>query len=198
MKKLGILVLFGLMTVSVPVVAVPQEAEHSQAAAGEHEAAAGHEETPLQTAFKWANLIVLLGALGYLLRKPFQQFFEDRRQQIASGLDRAQQAQAGANARMDEIEQRLANLSAEISALRSEADKEAQVERQKILAEAKSEIERTVEQSRQEIDRVARSVERTIKEGIADSIVDRAANTLRTEMTEDDQKRVVVRFIKQL
>ena len=193
MKKIGILALLGLLILSIAVAAAPQrEAEHSEATA-EH-----NEEGALQTVFRWANLIVLVGGLGYLLRKPFQQFFEDRRQQIVSGLERAQQAQTSAGMRMDKIEQRLATLSADVAALRSEAERESQLERQKILAEAKSEIERTVEQSRQEIERVARSVERTIKESIADSIVDRAANTLRTEMTEDDQKRVVVRFIKQL
>ena len=193
MKKIGILALVGLLILPIAVAASPQrEAERSEATSQQH------EEGPLQTVFRWANLIVLVGGLGYLLRKPFKQFFEDRRQQIVSGLERAKQAQTSANARMDEIEQRLATLSAEVAALRSEAERESQLERQKILAEAKSEIDRTVEQSRQEIERVARSVERTIKESIADSIVDRAANTLRTEMTEDDQKRVVVRFIKQL
>ena len=193
MKKIGILALVGLLILPIAVAASPQrEAERSEATAQQH------EEGPLPTVFRWANLIVLVGGLGYLLRKPFQQFFEDRRQQIVSGLERAQQAQTSARKRMDEIEQRLATLSAEVAALRSEAERESQLERQKILGEAKSEIDRTVEQSRQEIERVARSVERTIKESIADSIVDRAANTLRTEMTEDDQKRVVVRFIKQL
>jgi hypothetical protein len=29
-------------------------------------------------------------------------------------------------------------------------------------------------------------------------VIDRAGKTLRTEMTQDDQKRVIVRFIKKL
>ena len=48
------------------------------------------------------------------------------------------------------------------------------------------------------MDRVARSIEREIKEKVADAVVHRAGNTLQTQMTEDDQKRVVVRFIKKL
>jgi F-type H+-transporting ATPase subunit b len=99
---------------------------------------------------------------------------------------------------MDEIERRLAHLTADMAALRSEAEKEALVEREKILAEARREVERVIEQSRQEIDRVARTVEREIKEKIADLVIDRASNTLRSEMTQDDQKRVIVRFIKKL
>ena len=76
--------------------------------------------------------------------------------------------------------------------------REAAAERDKILAEAKRDVDRVVEQSRQDIERVARSIEREIKEKVADSVVKRAGNTLQTQMTEDDQKRVVVRFIKKL
>jgi len=126
------------------------------------------------------------------------EFFETRRKEIGSGLQRAQEAQATAQARMSDIEQRLARLSTEIAALRAEAEKESLVEREKIITDAKREVDRVIEQSRQEIDRVARSLEREIKETIADAVIDRAGKTLRTEMTQDDQKRVIVRFIKKL
>src|SRR5579883_1919857 len=99
---------------------------------------------------------------------------------------------------MDDIEKRLASLSTEISNLRTVAEKESVVERERILAEAKHEVERVIEQSRQEIERVARTVEREIKEHIADQVIDRAGNALRTEMTQDDQKRIIVRFIQKL
>ena len=65
----------------------------------------------------------------HLLRKPAGEFFENRKKQMASGLERAKEAQAGANARMDEIEQRLASMSADIAALRAEAEREAAAER---------------------------------------------------------------------
>lgn len=161
-------------------------------------AEAQHEESPFRVIARWANFIVLFGGLAFLLRKPIGEFFTTRRNDITNGLQRAQDAQAGAQSRMDEIEQRLGHLAADVAALRSEAEKESLVEREKILAEAKREVERVIEQSRQEIDRVARTVEREIKEKIADLVIDRAGNTLRSEMTQDDQKRIVVRFIKKL
>ena len=37
-----------------------------------------------------------------------------------------------------------------------------------------------------------------VQEHVADLVIDRAGNTLRTEMTQDDQKRIVVRFIEKL
>jgi F-type H+-transporting ATPase subunit b len=185
MKRILVLLLFGVLI-------------SGTAAFAQEEAAEEHEESPLSTVFKWGNAILLFGGLAFLLRKPAAEFFENRKSQITSGLDRAKQAETGANARLDEIEQRLSTLSSEIAALRSEADRESAAEREKILAEAKREVDRVVEQSRQEIERVGRSIEREIKEKVADSVVERAGTTLQTQMTEDDQKRVVVRFIKKL
>jgi F-type H+-transporting ATPase subunit b len=189
MKRILVLLLFCVWMSGTAALA--QEEGTTQ-----HEAE--HEESPMATVFRWGNALVLFGGLLFLLRKPVGAFFESRKNQIASGLARAKEAETEANARMDEIEQRLTSLSADVAALRSEAEREAAAERDKILAEAKRDVDRIVEQSRHEIERVARGIERDIKEKVADSVVDRAGTTLRTQMTEDDQKRVVVRFIKKL
>ena len=190
MKKIFLLLLLSVLVSGLPSMTFAQE-EHAD---GE----AAHEESPWAVVFRWANFIILFGALGYLLRQPMLEFFETRRKEIGSGLQRAQESQALAQARMAEIEQRLARLSADVAALKTEAEKESHADREKILTEAKREVDRVIEQSRQEIERVARSVEREIKENVADMVVDRAQNTLRTDMTQDDQKRVIVRFIKKL
>jgi F-type H+-transporting ATPase subunit b len=169
------------------------QAEAKEGAEAQHE-----EESPLQAVAKWANFVILFGALAFLLKKPMGEFFVARGNEITGGLQRAQDAQSSAQARMDEIEQRLSKLTSEIAELRTQAEQESLGDRQKILAEARRDVERIVEQSRQEIERVARTVEREIKEHVADQVIDRAGNTLRSEMTQDDQKRIVVRFIKKL
>ena len=199
MKRILPFVLFGALVLGSFSLALAQTEGAAQPQSERAESAsAEHEESPWASVFRWANFLVLFGGLGYLLRKPAREFFEGRRKDIASGLQRAQEAQAGAQARMDGIEQRLSRLSTEVAALRSEAEKESLTERDAIVSEAKREVDRVIEQSRREIERVTRSAEREIKESIADMVVNRAGNALRTEMTEDDQKRVVVRFIKKL
>jgi F-type H+-transporting ATPase subunit b len=196
MKRILALLVLSVAICAPGSAAQEEHAEKSEAAEG---AATHHEEeSTFHIVARWVNFAILFGGLIYLLRKPMGDFFATRRNDISSGLQRAQDAQASAKARMDEIEQRLAHLSADMAALKTEAEKESLVEREKILMEAKREVERVVEQSRQEIERVARTVEREIKETIADQVIDRAGNTLRSEMTQDDQKRVVVRFIKKL
>ena len=199
MKKILALLVLSVVICATASVAFAQE-EHAEKGEAVEGAAQHHEEeeSAVHVVARWINFAILFGGLIYLLRKPMGDFFNSRRDDITTGLQRAQDAQAGAKARMDEIEQRLAHLSSDMAALRANAEKESLVDREKILSDAKREVERVVEQSRQEIERVARTVEREIKETIADQVIDRAGNTLRTEMTQDDQKRVVVRFIKKL
>jgi len=180
--------IFFCLILTVPVV-------HAQEGEGHSKSGEEHEENPL---WKWVNLLVLVGAVGYLLRKPAREFFETRKKDITSGLERARTAQEESSRRMNEIEKRLSQLSQEIASLRTQADTESAREREAILTDAKRDVERLVDQSRQEIDRIARGIERDIKGKIADAVIDRAGQKLETQMTEDDQKRVVVRFLNKV
>jgi F-type H+-transporting ATPase subunit b len=192
MKKFlpGVL-LFFFFSVESPILRAqePGKPSHTEEAA---------EESPIKTAWKWVNLLVLLGGIGYLLKKPALDFFETRKKEITSGLERANTAQEESARRMTEIERRLGRLSDEIDSLRTQADAESAKERETILADARRDVERLLDQSRQEVDRIARGIERNIRAQIADAVVDRAGNTLETQMTEDDQKRIVVRFLSKV
>jgi len=190
MKKLLVL-LFLFLSVESPLLRAQEAGKPSHT----EEAA---DESPIKTAWKWVNLLVLLGGIGYLLKKPALEFFETRKKEITSGLERAKTAHEESGRRMTEIERRLGRLSEEIASLRSQADAESAKERETILADAKRDVERLVDQSRQEVDRIARGIERDIRAKIADAVIDRAGHTLETQMTEDDQKRVVVRFLSKV
>ena len=192
MKKLfPAALIFLFLSVESPLLLAQEAGEHSKKA----ETA---EESPMKVAWKWVNLLILLGGIGYLLKKPTLEFFEGRKKEITSGLERAKAAQEESSQRMADIERRLGRLSEEIVSLRTQADSESAKEREKILAEAKRDVDRLVDQSRQEVERIARGIERDIKAKIADAVVDRAGHALETQMTEDDQKRVVVRFLNKV
>ena len=192
MKRfLPAVLIFLCLSVEAPLLLAQESAGHTQAAETS-------EESPVKTAWKWLNLVILLGGIGYLLKKPALEFFETRKKEITTGLERAKNAQEESGRRMNEIERRLGRLSEEIAELRTQADAESSKEREHILADAKRDMERLVDQSRQEVDRIARGIERDIKAKIADAVIDRAGRTLEAQMTEDDQKRVVVRFLSKV
>ena len=192
MKKfLPAVLIFLFLSIESPFLRAQETGEHSKS----EESA---EESPLKTAWKWVNLLILLGGIGYLLKKPALEFFETRKKDITSGLERAKTAHEESARRMAEIERRLGRLSEDIASLRTQADAESAREREKILADARRDVDRLIDQSRQEVERIARGIERDIRAKIADAVVDRAGHTLETQMTEDDQKRVVVRFLNKV
>ena len=148
--------------------------------------------------FRWVNFLILFGGLGYLIREPAAEFFESRRQAIRAGLESAEKAQVDSNRQLAEIEERIARLSSEVERIGAEARESAQTERQRIVAEAKMEADRVLEQSRQEIERLSRGFGMEIRAHVADLVIAGAEKRLRTEVSEDDQKRIILRFGKDL
>src|SRR5215471_13418641 len=121
-KLLPVVLIFFFLSVEAPFLRAQEAGEHSKT----EETA---EESPLKTAWKWFNLLVLLGGIGYLLKKPAVEFFETRKREITAGLERAKTAQEESGRRMTEIEKRLGRLSEEIASLRSQADTESAKEK---------------------------------------------------------------------
>ncbi len=172
----------------------------AQEDAGAPEAEGAEEEhgSVLDVVFRWLNVLVLFGGLGYLLRQPASEFFEARRHAIQDGLGRARKAQEESDRRLAEIEARLAQLSAEAAQIQEDARASAETERARIVADGKLEVDRAMEQSRAEIERLARGFEQEIRAHLADLVIDGATARLRTQISEDAQRRIVSRAIAEI
>ncbi len=193
MKNFRLVLLLGLVLGIGPVWA------QEETVASEAEAAAEEEHGGvLDVVLRWLNVLVLFGGLGYLLRKPTAEFFEARRHAIQDGLGRARRAQEESDRKLAEIEARLTQLSAEAVQIQEDARASAETERARIVADGKLEVDRAMEQSRAEIERVARGFEQEIRAHLADLVIDGATARLRTQISEDAQKRIVSRAIAEI
>ncbi len=86
------------------------------------------------------NFLVLAGGLGYLIKKHGGPYFAQRSEQIRKGMDDAERARAEADAKVAEVDRRLANLKSEIEALKRNAQQEADAEAQRVRREADAEM----------------------------------------------------------
>src|SRR5450432_4032484 len=77
---------------------------------------------------KWANFLILAGALGYLIGKHAGPFFAARSGSIRKDMEESRQQRQAAEAQAAEVDRRLANLEKEIAALRGDSQAEAQAE----------------------------------------------------------------------
>ena len=147
---------------------------------------------------RWVNFTILFGGLGYLLRQPAADFFKTRLGAIQSGLEGAREARADADQKMVGIESRLSRLSSELGQIRSDAEKSAEGERERIVADAKGEVTRALKQSQAEVDLLARRMEQEIRAQVADRVIERTEEQLRSRLSEADHERIVKRAVEEL
>ena len=119
------------LTFLVPASAVPGDRSlrhgSAKAAAGETKAETTTEtkaEEGNLAPWKWANFLVLAGLLGYLAGKHGGPFFAARSQEVSARTwPKPRNLRQEAEARAAAVERRLANLEADIAALRAEAQR---------------------------------------------------------------------------
>lgn len=161
-------------------------------------AAAAHESAVPEWLPQVVNLVVFLGILAFVLRKPATAFFETRRAAIAADLDRAKREKSEAQAKLAEVEARLSKLAAEQDAIRAEADREAEAEHGRIAARAEEEARKIAETAGREIDGALKAARADLQRFAAEKAVDLAEATIRSEMNDGDSARMVERYAAEI
>lgn len=153
----------------------------------------------------WEALVALLGFLALLaivykwIYPAFESAYQNRVEAIEGGLNKAEEAQAEAEALKSEYEQQLADSRAEASRIREEARSEAG----QIVAEAQekaaAEASRIREQAHAQIQAERTSAAEALKSDVG-ALATQLASKIVGEALEDDSRaqRVVDRFLADL
>lgn len=144
------------------------------------------------------NLVLFLGLLVWLLRKPIAQFFRNRQQDVADSVKKADEEKSRAEALAREIAERLSKIEGEIEALRVHAREQAEAEEKEIAARAVEEAERVAARSRTELDARVRSARNELTAYAADLAVELARDLVKKNVTPDDEKRILAEGVKEL
>lgn len=150
------------------------------------------------TFWKWANFLVLAGALGYLIGKNAPGFFAARSLSIRKEIIEAEEARQEAEARAAAVEKRLANLEAEIAGLRSEAHDEARAETQRLAQHTAAEIAKIQLHAEQEIAAAGKAARMDLKRYAAGLAIELAERKVRARMTPAVQDSLVNGFVRNL
>jgi F-type H+-transporting ATPase subunit b len=148
--------------------------------------------------WKWANFLVLAGGLGYLIGKKGGPFFAARSLKIRKDMVDAGDVRNQAEARAAEVERRLANLEAEIAALRADSGKEEEAEAGLFGRHTAAEIAKTQANAQQEIAAAGKAARLELKRYCADLAVGLAEQKIRARMTPDTQDALVRGFVRDL
>ncbi len=161
----------------------------------EHPARAEHGSLEL---WKWANFLLLAGLLIWGGRKSATAFFAGRTLEIRRSLVEAQEARANAERRASEVDRRLANLGAEIEALRREAAAEQEAEAGRARREMAAELAKIQLHAEQEIAAAAKQARLELKRYSAQLALQIAERKIAARMNPPVQDALVDSFVRQM
>ena len=196
MRKRAAVIAWLLLVLAAGIPAFSQEHEEKRAQEVASDPAAG-EHGNLEL-WKWANFVVLAGALGYLIGRNAGPFFSSRTRQIRKDMLEAADARKDAEARAAEVDRRLANLEAEIAVLRGDAQNEAAAERQRLAEASRAEIAKIQAHAQQEIVSAGKAARTELKRYSAELAIGLAEQKIRSRMTPDSQDILVEGFVRDL
>jgi F-type H+-transporting ATPase subunit b len=148
--------------------------------------------------WKWANFLLLAAGIGYLIGKNAGPFFAARSQSISKDISESEQIRRDAEARAAEVERRLANLGADIAALRAESKREAQSETERLAAHATAEIAKIQAHATHEIAAAQKAARMDLRRYSGELAVQLAEQKIRARMTPAAQNYLVRGFVRDL
>ncbi|MBI2215114.1 MAG: ATP synthase F0 subunit B [Acidobacteria bacterium] len=188
--KNAILIVLALLLAALPLLATAAENAHAAEAGGE----ASHVE---QTYFgmpawllKLINIVVFLGLLGYLLKGPVSSAFKARGEQIRAELEEAKERNAKADRLAADIQSRLDQIEADVTAIVERAKVDGEKQKIEIIEAARLEAEKILAAARGEVDSRIKQARKELTEYAGQLAADKAHEVLNTSMTDADRKKV--------
>jgi F-type H+-transporting ATPase subunit b len=152
-------------------------------------------EPPHELLYKTINFVILVGGLGYLLRKPLAEFFSSRSASIQKALDEGRKALEASQAQLRAVEEKLGRLEAEIAAFKESAAREMEADRQRLQQASAEEAARILESARAQTDTAVRGAKLELKNYAAQRSVILAEELIRARLDDAGRRRLVAQFV---
>jgi F0F1-type ATP synthase membrane subunit b/b' len=166
-------------------------------ALGPEEAPEGGE-SPRALVYKVINFVILVGALGFVLRKPLSEFFVQRTASVRKSLDEGRKALEASAAQLREVQEKLGGLEEEIQDFKAAAAREMQAERQRLRQTSAEEAEKILEAARAQIETATRAGRLELKQYAAQEALRLAEELIRERLDGPSRRRLVSRFVDEL
>jgi F-type H+-transporting ATPase subunit b len=189
MKRFFLAVALAVLAAGLPAAALAAEPAKKEAEAG------GEGNLKI---WEWANFLILVGGLGYLIRKHAGPFYAARAAGIGKDLVESERVAKDAEARAAEVDRRLASLDTDIAALRAESQKEAASEIERYAQQTAAEIAKIGANGEQEIRAAQKTARLDLQRYAAQLAVDLAEQKVRARMDAGTEDRLVGSFVRDL
>ena len=173
---------------------LPALAQAATEAHGEHHAIDWIKEV----AFPYANLLILLSVLFFLLRKPLKEFLLARSKNIAQSIEEGAREKHQEEAKLLNYEKKLNNIESEMNALVDSLKKEGELLQARILEDAKINSQRIEETARLMGSQEVLKAKEKLKEEAVRLSSEWAEKFIRENLKNEDREKMMNESIQKL
>jgi len=148
--------------------------------------------------FRWINFVILVGGLGFVLRKPLAQFFVARTASITKSLEEGRKALEAAASQLQAVEQKLQHFEEEMAAFRVAALKEMEEEHDHLRQATAHDAEKMMESVRVQMDVASKQARLELRLHAAEQAVELAEKMIARRIDDVSQRRLVGQFAARL
>jgi len=148
--------------------------------------------------FKWIHFAILAGLLYWVFGKLLPPMFRRNADNISSAITKATAAKAEAERKLQEAVTKMGNLEREIAEFRTQAQREAAAEVERLRAATVLEVEKIRAAAKAEIEAAERAARVELKELAAKLAVDGAESLVAKQMTPAVQEAMISSFVQSL
>jgi F0F1-type ATP synthase membrane subunit b/b' len=146
----------------------------------------------------FVNLLILLGVLGYYLRKPLKDFVSGRHQSLRDQIRGASERLNSAKSVGIEVETQLGRFDQEVAEMRSQSTLDLRDAKSKSLAQAKTMAEQIKKDAQVAGADLEARVKAQLVEAVGLEVIDRAGRMVSSTLTSDQRKKLRQQFAKEV
>ena len=148
--------------------------------------------------FAWGNLIILFLFLKKILFGPLKNIIDQRQKQIKDMYDEAQADKDAAASMRVEYEQKLAEASAQGEEIIRSAVARAHKQEEDIIRDANETAAKALRHADEQIEMERKKALNQLKDEVSSMAVDIASAVIEKNLSEEDNREIIDRFIGQL
>jgi len=145
--------------------------------------------------FRVMNFVVLVVALGFVLRKPLSQALNSRIKVIKAQLDDLEAQKAEAEKQLEAYNDKLAQLEKEAEKIVDDYVRQGNEAKARILKEAEASAEKLQVQARRNIEHEFGQAKLELQKEIFEKSLVKAEDIIRSKFTGEDQDRIVDEYL---
>lgn len=144
------------------------------------------------------NFVVLVTILTFAMRKPLKEMVRERHETLKDKLEATQRELASAQKKFEEYSMKLRSLEGEIVDYRRNAVEDAEAMKTRIVHEAKKMADTIVIDAKKTAEAMGSEFKDKMRAELAQSVLVRAENMIRTKLSDNDRARIRKDFSKEV